>query len=45
MPLEKEKQVTSDQLEEVQPMIGEYKGNLIIRIPTADSANPENTSH
>jgi len=34
-----------EELDEVQPVMSEYKGSPIIRVPTVDRANPENTSH
>ncbi len=31
--------------QEVQPVISEYKGNPIIRIPTVDNPDPDTTWH
>ncbi len=31
--------------QEAKPVIGEYKGKPIIRIPTVDDPNPETTWH
>lgn len=32
-----------DKTKPAQPVIGEYQGKLIIRIPTADNPNPDTT--
>jgi hypothetical protein len=32
-----------EEKKEMQPMMSEYKGNPIIRIPTVDNANPDIT--